>query len=121
MKRGVIIGIAVIIILAVGIISYLYLSRPSQETIQNLSEQNMVLIQNFNYIPTELTIKVGETVTWTNKDSVKHTVTSDSGEELNSDYLAKDETYSHTFDQAGEYPYHCIPHPFMEGKIIVEE
>ena len=114
------IGIVAAIIVVVGVISYFYFTKPSAETIQNLSEQNMILIQNFNYIPSELTISVGETVTWTNKDSVQHTVTSDEGGELNSPYLSTDETYSHTFNQAGENPYYCIPHPFMKGKIIVE-
>jgi amicyanin len=80
----------------------------------------IVLIEGFKYEPQDLTIPVGETVNWINKDSVGHTVTSDEGEELNSNLLAQDEIYEHTFNQAGEYPYYCVPHPFMTGKIIVE-
>jgi amicyanin len=121
MKKGVVIGIVgVILLIAVGVYFYLTVSPVSNETIQNLTEQNIILIQNFQYTPQDLTIKVGETVTWTNKDSMKHTVTSDDGSELNSTYIDTDTSYAHTFNQIGEYPYHCIPHPFMTGKIIVE-
>jgi len=121
MKKGVVIGIVgVILLIAVGVYFYLTVSPVSNETIQNLTEQNIILIQNFQYTPQDLTIKVGETVTWTNKDSMKHTVTSDDGSELNSTYIDTDTSYVHTFNQVGEYPYHCIPHPFMTGKIIVE-
>ncbi|MCU0678895.1 MAG: plastocyanin/azurin family copper-binding protein [Planctomycetes bacterium] len=80
-----------------------------------------VAIMDFAYTPGELTVKVGETVTWTNQDSMAHTVTSDSGIELDSELFGQGESYSHTFAEAGEYAYYCKPHPFMKGKIIVIE
>src|SRR3989344_234871 len=75
-------------------------------------------ISGFAFNPDTLIIKAGDSVTWTNEDSAKHTVTSDSGSELGSSLLSKSQTYSHTFNTAGEFDYHCTPHPYMEGKII---
>lgn len=77
-------------------------------------------ISGFAFVPNELTMQVGDTVTWTNKDAISHTVTSDSGTELASEYLSKGESYSHTFNTVGNFDYHCIPHQYMKGTITVE-
>ena len=77
-------------------------------------------IQDFSYSPIEIKIKKGDTIAWANKDSVSHTITSDSGNELDSELLSEGKIYSHTFNVAGTYNYHCTPHPFMKGRIIVE-
>ncbi len=76
-------------------------------------------IKGFAFNPAKLEIKTGDTVIWTNKDSVKHTVTSDSGTELDSPLFGQGETYIHKFEISGAYEYHCTPHPSMEGRIIV--
>jgi plastocyanin len=52
-------------------------------------------------------------------DAVAHTVTSDTGV-WDSGTLATGQSYSHTFDQPGTYPYHCAIHPFMKATIIVQ-
>ncbi len=78
-------------------------------------------IKSFAFSPSTLTIKKGDKVVWTNKDSAGHTVTSDFGNELNSGTLSNGESYSHTFNTAGTFEYHCAPHPFMKAKIIVEK
>ncbi|MBI2046845.1 cupredoxin family copper-binding protein [Candidatus Pacearchaeota archaeon] len=77
-------------------------------------------IENFAFSPSEIRIKAGDTIVWTNKDSVSHTVTSDSASELSSGFLSRGESYSHKFNTAGTFNYHCAPHPYMKGKIIVE-
>ena len=77
-------------------------------------------ISNFAFSPSEIRIKAGDTVAWTNKDSTRHTVTSDSGSELGSALLSNGDSYSHTFSTAGTFNYHCALHPYMKGKIIVE-
>lgn len=77
-------------------------------------------ISNYAFVPTPLTINVGDTVTWTNKDSAPHTVTSDSGSELSSGSLSNGQTYTHTFTTAGTYNYHCSVHSMMKGEIIVK-
>ena len=79
-----------------------------------------VNISGFRFSPQILTIKIGDSVAWTNADSASHTVTSDSGSELDSNYLSNGEIYSHTFTQIGEFDYHCAPHPYMKGTVIVE-
>ncbi|MBI3623456.1 cupredoxin domain-containing protein [Candidatus Pacearchaeota archaeon] len=77
-------------------------------------------ISGFAFSSGSLTIKAGDIITWTNKDSATHTVTSDSGSELKSSSLSKGQTYSHTFNTAGEFDYHCAFHSGMTAKIIVQ-
>ncbi len=77
------------------------------------------------FIPYEVTIGVGGTVTWTNGDTAAHTVTSGSPENgpdgvFDSSILMAGKTFEHTFDEAGEYDYFCIVHPWMTGKVNVE-
>ncbi len=83
-------------------------------------EARSVTIQGFAFNPETLVIKKRETVVWTNMDGVRHTVTSAEGDKLDSPLLARGETYSHTFTEAGEFEYICSPHPQMTGTIIVE-
>ena len=81
---------------------------------------NTVIIQNFAFSPNNLTVKAGTTVTWINKDSTAHTVTSDSGAFTSSGNLNTGTNYTFTFTKAGTYPYHCSIHPSMTGQIIVQ-
>lgn len=84
------------------------------------SNPNNIEIGGFAFNPSTLTIKTGETVTWSNMDPVSHTITSDSGSELNSAPIPNGQTYSHTFNTVGTYSYHCSIHTSMKGQIIVE-
>jgi plastocyanin len=81
--------------------------------------------------PDEAKVKSGDTVTWTNKDSQIHTVVSgtgtsdpakgkafDSSPGLKT-LIAPNQTFSHKFDTAGEFPYFCELHPTMVGKVVV--
>lgn len=79
-----------------------------------------VNIQSFAFSPADLTVNLGDTVVWTNKDSVAHTVTSDSGTELDSPQIPNGQTYSHKFATAGTFTYHCSLHPSMKGTITVK-
>ena len=79
--------------------------------------ENVVLIQNYAYQPAEITIQKGQTITWVNLDSVRHTATGDS---FDSGLLGKGESFEQVFDEAGTYDYICTPHPYMKGKIHVE-
>ncbi len=78
-----------------------------------------VVMKNFAFDPADVTIKAGESVTWTNQDSVTHTVVADNGE-FNSGDLANGATFSFTFAKAGTYPYHCSIHPTMTGTVTVQ-
>jgi amicyanin len=82
-----------------------------------------VEIKSFAFGPASITVKVGTTVTWTNTDDVKHTVTADteSADAPKSELFGKGLTYSYTFKKAGTYAYHCEPHPYMKGTVVVTE
>lgn len=79
-----------------------------------------VEIKNFAFNLATLTIKAGTKVMWTNNDGAPHTITSNTGNLLNSDTLAPGQSFSFTFTSAGTVAYHCSIHPGMQGKIIVE-
>jgi plastocyanin len=81
---------------------------------------NLVIISNFAYSPQSFTVSAGDTVTWRNDDNVGHTVTSDSGNELDSPVLSQGQSYQHIFAEAGTYPYHCTIHPPMTGNVAVQ-
>ncbi|MCX6745888.1 MAG: cupredoxin domain-containing protein [Candidatus Parcubacteria bacterium] len=77
-----------------------------------------VQIMNFAFNPATLTIKVNDTVKWTNNDSVPHAI---AGTGFGSSTLNNGETYSNIFNQVGIYDYHCSIHPSMTGQIIVTQ
>jgi plastocyanin len=80
-----------------------------------------VKIDNFSFGPATLTVPVGTTVTWINRDDIPHTVVStDDSKTLKSKVLDTDEKFSFTFSRAGIYPYFCSVHPKMTGKVIVQ-
>lgn len=83
------------------------------------STGNSVSIMNFTFSPTTLTVKTGTKVTWTNKDTVTHTVTDDKGA-FNSGLLTPGNSFSFTFTQAGTYSYHCNIHHSMMATIVVQ-
>ncbi len=78
------------------------------------------------YLPYEVSVAVGATVTWSNDDSAAHTVTSGTPSEGNdgifdSSLFMSATTFEFTFDKAGKYDYFCMVHPWMTGIINVEE
>ena len=78
-----------------------------------------VKIDNFVFGPTAITVPVGTTVTWINRDDIPHTVVS-TEKAFKSKVLDTDEKFSYTFTKAGEYPYFCSIHPKMTGKVVVQ-
>ena len=86
-------------------------------------QTDKVDIKNYAYSPAAITVKVGTKVTWTNQDSVGHTVTTQSGAPatISSGLVGKGASFSFTFDKAGTYEYYCEPHPYMKGTVIVTE
>jgi len=77
------------------------------------------------YIPSSLDIRVGDTVIWNNDDSAAHTVTSgtisDADGVFDSGLFMAGSTFKFTFGDAGTYDYFCMVHPWMTGKITVNE
>lgn len=84
-------------------------------------------LQNIAFSPSKVKISKGTKITWTNQDSVVHTVNTDSHpghtyfQNQNSKDLKTGDSYSVTFADDGIYPYHCTPHAAsMKGQILVE-
>ena len=86
---------------------------------QQKPETMEVKIDNFSFVPGTLTVPVGSTVTWTNRDDIPHTVVSTEGV-FKSKVRDTDEKFSFTFSKAGTYPYFCSIHPKMTGKVVVQ-
>lgn len=142
MKKSVLFILILLIAVILGLFYYNYQLSDQNKRVSNINEEaktdeankpinniNEEIIKNKNYeiqikdfafSSKELKIKKGDSVTWTNFDAIKHTVTSDSRGELNSKLLSANENYQHTFNDAGIFNYHCAPHPYMKGTIIVE-
>lgn len=78
-----------------------------------------VSIVDFAFDPADLTVAVGDTVTWTNTGSATHTVKWQDGEP-ESEQLDGGSTYERTFESAGSFPYVCGIHSQMTGTITVE-
>ena len=118
-------------------------SGGSESTPTAAPEQPRVdMTDSLRFEPAELTVDVGETVVWETTGSVAHSVTAyadelpegaaffasggfDSTEAARASYpegsVGQGETFSHTFETAGEFPYFCVPHESsMVGTITVE-
>jgi plastocyanin len=78
-----------------------------------------VKIDNFSFGPQTLTVPVGATVTWTNRDDIPHTSVSTDGM-FKSKVMDTDEKFSFTFTKPGTYPYFCSIHPKMTGRVVVQ-
>jgi plastocyanin len=101
------------IVMSIGVLS----GCTQQES--SSGNANTITIKNLAFDPSTLTVKVGTNVTWTNEDSMSHTVTSDDGL-FASGSLGNGQTFIYMFNTTGTYDYHCSIHPSMTGKIIVE-
>jgi plastocyanin len=80
--------------------------------------ETAVTIDNFTFAPAQLTVKVGDTITWKNHDDIPHTIVS--AGKFRSKTLDTDDSYSFTFTATGDYTYFCSLHPHMTGTIKVE-
>jgi len=78
-----------------------------------------IRIDNFSFSPATITVPVGTTVRWTNRDDIPHTVVSDD-KSIKSKPLDTDETFTYTFTKPGTYNYFCSIHPKMTAKVVVQ-
>lgn len=120
MRRSVCIGsLAAALVLGIGALgtdqkSFVTSAQEKASTME-------VKIDNFSFGPAALTVPIGTTVTWINRDDIPHTVVStDDPRTFKSKVLDTDEKFSFTFSKAGTYPYFCSIHPKMTGKVIVQ-
>ena len=82
-------------------------------------ETTEIKIADLAFSPVELTVPVGTTVTWVNKDDLPHSVV-DKGKAFRSKVFDTNNSFSFTFANAGTYDYICGLHPQMTGKIVVK-
>jgi len=78
-----------------------------------------VSIEGFAFSPSTVTVKVGDSVTWTNHDATAHTATADD-DSFDTEQLGNGESSTLTFSTAGSFAYHCAIHPQMNGTLVVE-
>ncbi|MBK6912490.1 MAG: cupredoxin domain-containing protein [Ignavibacteriales bacterium] len=115
---------SVLVLSLLFVIFSLNCSEENSSTNTN-TDPNAITIQGNAFQPAALTVKKGTTVTWTNKDSYAHTVTSgispNPNGTFNSNNVSANQTFSFKFDNTGSFDYFCMIHTSMKAKITVEE
>jgi plastocyanin len=105
-------GVAIVALTVAGCTS-----QPAQETAAP-PVKNQVTVADRAYTPADITVSVGETVTWVFDDGgMAHDVVADDRSFRSP--LAKEGSFSHTFTEPGTFTYHCTPHPDMIGSVVV--
>lgn len=103
----------------VGLFLLLILALPFQAAANGSVHE--VAIEKYKFIPAELTIKVGDTVRWVNKEKRQyHSVWFEGLDKEEPEYFFPDEHYERTFDKPGTFKYRCGPHEEMLGVIHVK-
>ena len=121
-------AVVAIVLIAVGVLVFLpkKASAPSKTTTTTTTSTSAptvatasVIIKDMAFSPATITVKKGTKITWTNQDSISHTVSPIIGDP--GETLANGKTKSLTFALAGKYPYHCNLHPEMIGYVVVTD
>lgn len=109
-------------LVAVAGLSLTACSAPQNELTTNAKDVS-VTIKDLRFNPPKLIVEPGTTVTWTNDDNTVHTVSSDATSGPTSfkasEFLDPGKSFSHKFEQPGDYKYHCDVHPYLMGEVIV--
>lgn len=148
MKSALTIVGAIFIVVVIGVIAWLQFGQPAeapsqqppgnssangQNTDPNNEQQSQVQsgevavsISNSAFSPSQITVRKGTTITWTNQDNIDHNVVAvqpnnTGGLPTQHALLSRGDTFSHTFDTAGTFEYTCQPHSFMRGTVEVVE
>ncbi|HEY1856872.1 cupredoxin domain-containing protein [Acidocella sp.] len=85
-----------------------------------LAATETVTINNYTFTPATLTVHAGDTVIWTNQDSIPHTATALDGKSFDSGAIDPGESWKFVFTKAGQFKYRCAIHPDMRGAIDVQ-
>jgi plastocyanin len=75
-------------------------------------------LTSWHFDPAEITVPAGSTVVWFNQGKEDHTVTADNGS-FDSGYKKRGASWQRAFPRPGKYAYHCAPHPWMKGTVVV--
>ncbi|MEW6472535.1 MAG: plastocyanin/azurin family copper-binding protein [Actinomycetota bacterium] len=89
------------------------------------SGNSAVTVRQFQFMPGDLVVKAGTTVTWTNQDDILHTATSGATPgtpdgQFDGPMDGRGKSFSHTFSQPGRYPYFCNRHTSMTATVVVD-
>jgi plastocyanin len=87
-------------------------------TLQMKLQEIEIQIDYFSFIPADVTVAPGATITWLNFNDAQHTVSS-TDRTFNSRVLGTGEKFMFTFHTPGIYEYHCSMHPRMRGRVVV--
>lgn len=88
---------------------------------EEVAGNTLIFIRDYEFVPASVTVAPGTEVSWINCGPLdSHTSTADDGA-WNSPLLAPGGVYTREFGTAGTFEYHCAPHPFMEGSVVVQE
>lgn len=85
---------------------------------QSAAATEAIDIENFEFRPPTVTVNMGDSVKWTNRDFASHTTTSGTGA-WDSGNMSKGQSFSHVFNRKGSFPFHCDFHPSMTGTVVV--
>ena len=136
-KKIMILGLIIAAIVIVSVLSIQNELVESSIKLQDNDVENLVTVimptkssrpgcdeTNTCYIPSKISIRQGESVTWLNEDAAFHSVTSGTYENPNgmfdSGHLDPNESFTVKFEESGTFDYFCTLHPWMKGKVIVE-
>ena len=72
-----------------------------------------------SFVPQFISMPIESTVSWTNDDSIQHSITSDEEGLFASGPISPGDTFDNKFDTPGEFGYHCSTHPWMTGRVLV--
>jgi len=104
--------------LLVGALAGCFSDRPATGP-EPPASGDAVSIENFAFVPPNLSVPSGTKVTWTNTDDVQHTVAADDGHSFESSAIGQGQTFQFTAGAPGTYAYTCRIHPFMHGTLTV--
>ena len=115
--------VGAIVVLAVGVLGGLLLSSGSANdedvTATVIDDLEVTIeIDGFRYRPPNLSVPVGATVTWVNRDTAPHDSAARDGM-WETDLLQRDEEAAITFDEPGTWEYYCTIHPYMTATLTV--
>ena len=133
---AIILGISVSII-GLSLSNYNFEETNSEETsvkVEEIIKADVIIpikvsrpgcdIEDICYIPSNIVVEKGKSVTWLNEDSSFHSVTSGFYPEpsglFDSGHLDPYQSYTLSFDEYGVYDYFCTLHPWMKAQVIVE-
>jgi plastocyanin len=94
------------------------ISRESVRPDDDAAPVVVVSIRDYRYAPARIEIEAGSAVEWINEDQAVHTASSDNGT-WDSGAIPQGQRWRAVFHEPGLYPYHCGPHPFMRGVVVV--